>query len=641
MCRQHWITALVVGTTNPGGGWRTRAAQHWITALVLGITLGRAGPALGEAWRVDLEVKNGAAVRDTITFGIHPLATPGIDGPLGEIELPPWPPSSLFEVRFPISGTEGVKLDLRDTTSTLRVHTIRWQAGTGGYPVTVRWNRLALPNATLIIKDGYGGVFIPPISMYSVDSLRVQPSQSFIKLLTLEVTPGTGPANPILADFPPATIFLGQRFSDYRLDDYVNDPDTPDSLLLWNIAGNQALFIELANRILRVSAPPGWTGTEVIRLTVRDPQWRTDQTDVAFTVKPGGLPQWAVPLVVRNAAHEEQTVEFGIHPDAGDGIDLDLGELSLPPWPPQSLFESRLELPDQLTWSRKDLRRSTGNPTEYHLQWQAGDGGYPVTVSWPADLPDAQFTIQDDLAGTFVPPTDMRSTQSLVIPAGWSFITGLAIRCVPVVDTIAPAPPQNLRIADWSAWHWVRLEWDSVTDDQFGFYEVLFDTTAFAGDARYSWDWSEDAALSNASTGSTTIQPLPVPCSRLVFGVRAWDRYGNASPVSNRVEVSIPSGIEAGPEMTRGIGLGVLPNPSTGPCSLRIRLDGPTGAILGMYGIDGRLVREWRWEKSAVTPTSLAWDGCGREGRLLAPGVYFARLSSGGRSAAIRLIRIR
>jgi hypothetical protein len=46
-------------------------------------------------WQVELDVSNFAGVNDTIVFGVHPGGTEGIDPALGEVGLPPWPPSSL------------------------------------------------------------------------------------------------------------------------------------------------------------------------------------------------------------------------------------------------------------------------------------------------------------------------------------------------------------------------------------------------------------------------------------------------------------------------------------------------------------------------------------------------------------------
>ncbi len=84
--------------------------------------------------------------RDTLRWGVNPAATNGRDAALGEDELPPAPPSSVFDVRWINVGTsnnfgEGVKKNFHASVSGTQIDTfrIRLQAGDGGFPVTVSW----------------------------------------------------------------------------------------------------------------------------------------------------------------------------------------------------------------------------------------------------------------------------------------------------------------------------------------------------------------------------------------------------------------------------------------------------------------------------------------------------------------------
>jgi hypothetical protein len=71
----------------------------------------------------------------------------------------------------------------------------------------------------------------------------------------------------------------------------VFDPDTPDNLIQWFITGNHALLFEVGtDRVLRISAPEGWAGSETVTLTARDPQHHADQTTATFSVIRGGSP---------------------------------------------------------------------------------------------------------------------------------------------------------------------------------------------------------------------------------------------------------------------------------------------------------------------------------------------------------------
>lgn len=85
---------------------------------------------------------------DTLRFGLDPAATDGIDAILNEAELPPVPPSGIFDARFTgevigIPIGEGLRRDYRSgnsLTSGVRNHRIKYKTGVG---TTIRiswWN---------------------------------------------------------------------------------------------------------------------------------------------------------------------------------------------------------------------------------------------------------------------------------------------------------------------------------------------------------------------------------------------------------------------------------------------------------------------------------------------------------------------
>ena len=636
---------------------RTRSKQerkHRRLAAVLAAALLAAATCQASEWQVPLEITNGAAQIDTIRFGIHPDATPGLDPELGEVGLPPWPPSALFECRFMVAGTEGAKLDLRDSTWTPRTHDIRWQAGDGGYPIVIRWNRGALPYAALYISDAFGGIFIPPLNMYEADSLLIPPSWSFITRLKLEVTPGLSPgAEPVIDPIPDQQVFLGQQFHEIALDDYVFDPDTPDSLLQWFVTDNQALiFLIDENRILEIQAPEGWSGAETVTFTVRDPQHHTDHTQVTFTVAEGGLPQWTVPLTVTNAAQDDGTVRFGIHPDGTGGLDPELGEVALPPWPPSDAFDTRLLLPDGVTYSARDIRASTSDPFVIQLRWQPGDGGYPITIAWPGQLPLGEFTMRDELGGAYIPPFSMSDTTSLLIPAEWDFIRGVDINVIAVVDTLPPIGPDHLE-GD-GAWpdHWMRLLWTPCEESHFGYYELFFDTLPFAGtDAAYQWDWTDDELLTSIETVRTTI-PLPESADYYYARIRAWDLFGNVGELSPLAE--IPTGYLSGTEGDRAtdaggrLALEIRPSISLADeVQIRWRISGmpdisPGPARLRICDAAGRRIVSWLSAETAPRATGAwVWAGTDERGRPVPAGRYYIRLAAGRQTRTGTVILIR
>ena len=111
-----------------------------------------------------ITIKEGTSSK-TLTFGLHPQATNGLDATLGEAELPPMPPSGVFEARWVAPGDsvqlgEGSYIDFRQGSGlagAVRTYKARFQRGAGG-TVTVEWR---FPSGvTAQAQDDFGGVIV-------------------------------------------------------------------------------------------------------------------------------------------------------------------------------------------------------------------------------------------------------------------------------------------------------------------------------------------------------------------------------------------------------------------------------------------------------------------------------------------------
>jgi photosystem II stability/assembly factor-like uncharacterized protein len=121
-------------------------------------------------------VSNANGNPDTLEFGDAAGATSGIDPGYGERELPPPPPSTIFDVRWQMAGTQGVARDVRqilDPAADEHVFAASLQAGRGGYPLTFRWDRAALPAGLFTLRDGYTNGALFRVDMHSQDSLVI------------------------------------------------------------------------------------------------------------------------------------------------------------------------------------------------------------------------------------------------------------------------------------------------------------------------------------------------------------------------------------------------------------------------------------------------------------------------------------
>lgn len=83
------------------------------------------------------------------------------------------------------------------------------------------------------------------------------------------------------------------------------------------------------------------------------------------------------------------------------------------------------------------------------------------------------------------------------------------------------------------------------------------------------------------------------------------------------------------------------PNPSQGPVTLRFALRAPARARLELLDCSGRRVRTLADSERAAGAHVLAWDGTADDGGAVAPGLYFARLTTPSASTVRRLLRLR
>jgi hypothetical protein len=105
----------------------------------------------------------------TVEIGWDRSASHCVDASLGETELPPKPPSEVFDIRLLDNRTpsclgEGVSIDLRNWVESVSVtdtFVITIQQGSGGLPVTLTWPTISNPQiGSLILQDGLGGILV-------------------------------------------------------------------------------------------------------------------------------------------------------------------------------------------------------------------------------------------------------------------------------------------------------------------------------------------------------------------------------------------------------------------------------------------------------------------------------------------------
>ncbi|MEM4244988.1 MAG: Ig-like domain-containing protein, partial [Candidatus Nanoarchaeia archaeon] len=90
---------------------------------------------------------------------------------------------------------------------------------------------------------------------------------------------------PQVGEIPNQTIDSCHQFTQFDLDDYVNDVDNSDNQITWTYSGNNYLSVNInPQHVVTITYPSWFRGSETIRFTATDPHGASDYDDVTFTV---------------------------------------------------------------------------------------------------------------------------------------------------------------------------------------------------------------------------------------------------------------------------------------------------------------------------------------------------------------------
>ena len=143
---------------------------------------------IAPVWSIDIGVANAIGGEDNsagLAFGAAVGATDSLDVSSGEVCLPPIPPTDVFDARFQIEGCEGSLINIHDYANEEDAFVFQWQAGAGGFPVTVSWDPASLPQGTFLISDLMGGAFVDTLNMADTNEIVIPVEQSFLEELVI------------------------------------------------------------------------------------------------------------------------------------------------------------------------------------------------------------------------------------------------------------------------------------------------------------------------------------------------------------------------------------------------------------------------------------------------------------------------
>ena len=118
-------------------------------------------PECYATWSMPVFISDAGNESDSLIFGMSGNGTDGVDTCLGEVALPPPPPSGVFDCRFILASNDGVSTDIRKDTALNTDWRMTFQPSSSGYPMSFSWDSSALPSyGTFYLKDEITGSIV-------------------------------------------------------------------------------------------------------------------------------------------------------------------------------------------------------------------------------------------------------------------------------------------------------------------------------------------------------------------------------------------------------------------------------------------------------------------------------------------------
>ncbi len=471
---------------------------------------------------------NEAKTSLNLTFGTDPLGTDGLDDLLGENELPPLPPTGVYDARFILPGGEMASLaDYRGLDNATYTWTVKFQPNsTYGYPMHFNWNRADLPtDGMVVLRDKITGsivnVDMTTASYYEVTNENITELEIvYTKMNMAEMNVSSGwnilsvpvhtPDMTVANMFPAATSEAFEFANGYQTVTEFEmgkgywlkfDADAPHQMYGqeesfdvalnagWNlVAGfnetvavsdvttnpagivNSVFYMFQDGYVVADELTPGYgywvKASEAgdLVLNVAAKKGKTEPTEEMDAL-------YTISMMVSDNGTGSYALGLGLDPNATEGIDSDLGETELPPMPPTGVFDARLMLPDGTTSSPMDYRTGDAGysgTVEYDLSWQYSSGADALTLDIviPEVPGTVEMTIVDGFGGAvFSQVVEEGTTQVVVDNANLSALN------LNIAYT-APIPVELTGFAANVAGESINLEWSTATETNNKGFEV-------------------------------------------------------------------------------------------------------------------------------------------------------------------------
>jgi hypothetical protein len=184
------------------------------------------------------------------------------------------------------------------------------------------------------------------------------------------------------------------------------------------------------------------------------------------------------------------------------------------------------------------------------------------------------------------------------------------------VDNIAPGVPEGFAVA-YNTGSGTELTWDECPDEDFQYFRV------YRGESEDFDPTSEN--LVHSTAGTEWLDTVEEGW-RYYYKITALDHVGNESEAASPETVT---GDET-PQVPNAFALYQnIPNPFNPVTTIRFDLPRPAQVRLCVYNVKGELVASLADEYMTEGRKEVGWEARDNEGRAVASGVYFYRLTAG------------
>jgi hypothetical protein len=438
-----------------------------------------------------------------LAVGLDLTATDCIDEQLGEYEIPPIPPTGLFDIRLELNSSDcyGVTTfkDYRAPGnppafpfSGMIEHILWWQTTAPALPIDITYN--LPPGTIMIITDQLGGIFLN-IGPLMGQGIAIIPgfytnifSKALLKMYYNNIG-GNPTPGPVFSLVPNSLNFGEVPFGETMTEPvWISNLGYLDSLFIYNAVSSNPSFTFEPNSFPLILAPGQ---TQMFEITYSGITGGTHIDSILFfhnapdspsclnvrsqTFEPnqncGAQRFWDV-IVSDGVDPFVRYLVFGLDSTATDGIDPQLGENGpLPPFPPPEVFEAQLFLPENnfsgTLSSYCDFRYAVFPFTEqkeWRLAYQPGTGN-TINISW--DFPSYMTGVLLDIINGMFINVPMIDSGSYTVQDPYTFN-----KLRMIIDFNITSPVELISFNATLLDNNVKLDWVTTTETNNSGFEI-------------------------------------------------------------------------------------------------------------------------------------------------------------------------